>query len=397
MRERLRDPVTWTNASQLLKTVAAAVIAWVRRRPRVPRRAGVPGAVGRAADRARHGVPQLARRAAGRGDGDRRARRVRRGDAFGVNAFSLGVAVLAGLLAGSMRGLRSEATTAARPRSSCSRPATATTAACSLARLLDTAIGIGAALLVNLLVWPPLRDRGAAHQIDASTTASASCCSTSPTALRAGEAGGVDEWIARTTRSTRTSTRRGPSCSQARESGRLNLRRAASVRMRAAEGFERDPRAARARRRPRRAAWSRTIRLARMAPEQWDARFRAPWLELLRRAGIAIAGADAGAIAGVRRDSTRSRASCRPTSSRERLWPAVRRAARQPAQHPRGARRGGRCAARPGARRRQVSMIEACACTSSATCTSSAAPGRPRRRTRTCSSSPATSAAAPAA
>ena len=27
--QRLRDPVTWTNVSQLLKTVLAAVIAWV--------------------------------------------------------------------------------------------------------------------------------------------------------------------------------------------------------------------------------------------------------------------------------------------------------------------------------------------------------------------------------
>jgi hypothetical protein len=27
--ESVRDPVTWTNASQLLKTVGAAVIAWV--------------------------------------------------------------------------------------------------------------------------------------------------------------------------------------------------------------------------------------------------------------------------------------------------------------------------------------------------------------------------------
>jgi hypothetical protein len=52
------------------------------------------------------------------------------GSAFGVGAVSLGLAILAGLLAGSVRGLRSETTTARRPRWSCSPPATATTAGC---------------------------------------------------------------------------------------------------------------------------------------------------------------------------------------------------------------------------------------------------------------------------
>jgi len=34
------------------------------------------------------------------------------------------------------------------------------------ARLADTGIGIAVGLLVNVMVWPPLRDRGAANQID---------------------------------------------------------------------------------------------------------------------------------------------------------------------------------------------------------------------------------------
>ena len=35
--ERLRDPVVWSDASQIVKTVAAAVIAWVIARDAISR------------------------------------------------------------------------------------------------------------------------------------------------------------------------------------------------------------------------------------------------------------------------------------------------------------------------------------------------------------------------
>ena len=99
-----------------------------------------------------------------------------RAAAFGVNALSLGAAVLVCLVAGSMRGLRSEATTAAATALVVLTTGYSDDSGMLLARLLDTAIGIGVGLLVNLLVWPPLRDRSGAHRSTASTTASASCC-----------------------------------------------------------------------------------------------------------------------------------------------------------------------------------------------------------------------------
>jgi hypothetical protein len=65
----------------------------------------------------------------------------------------------------------------------------------------------------------------------------------------------------------------------------------------------------------------RTIQLARVAPEQWDERFRGPWLDLLRRGGAAIAGADPGAVAVVRRDLDAFAGELPADGLEERLWP----------------------------------------------------------------------------
>jgi hypothetical protein len=65
----------------------------------------------------------------------------------------------------------------------------------------------------------------------------------------------------------------------------------------------------------------RTIQLARVEPERWDERFRRPWLDLLRRAGAAIAGADAGAVAGVRRELDGFAAALPAEELEGRLWP----------------------------------------------------------------------------
>ena len=47
---------------------------------------------------------------------------------------------------------------------------------------------------------------------------------------------------------------------------------------------------------------ARTIRLASIAPEDWDPAFREPWLELLGRAGAEISEADKDALVAVRAD-----------------------------------------------------------------------------------------------
>src|ERR1044071_6715094 len=116
---RLRDPVAWADAAQLVKTVLAAAIAWL----------------------------------------------------IAVHVFHLEQAFLAPWAA----LLTVHATVFGTVRRGVQQVATSIVgvliafAVCGgmlVSRLLDTGIGIAVGLLVNLAVWPPLRDRAAAHRID---------------------------------------------------------------------------------------------------------------------------------------------------------------------------------------------------------------------------------------
>jgi uncharacterized membrane protein YgaE (UPF0421/DUF939 family) len=303
---RLRDPVTWTNASQLLKTVVAAVVAWllavhvfhVAQAFLAPWAAllTVHATVFRSL---RRGIQQVGATVLGV------LVAFAAGSLFGLDALSLGLAILAGLLLGSLRGLRAETTTAAATALVVLTTGSSDNAHMLLERLLDTGIGIAVGLLVNLLVWPPLRDRSAAHQIDAIDDRIGELLSEMAAALRRGSTPeDVDGWIARTGELDHDTEQAWSVVRQARESGRLNPRRAARGRMRATAGFDTilrrlEQSVAETR------SMARTIALARIPPAEWDPRFREPWLELLEHAGAAIADADAQAIAAVRRDLDR--------------------------------------------------------------------------------------------
>ena len=105
-------------------------------------------------------------------------------------------------------------------------------------RVLDTAIGIGIGLLVNLIVWPPLRDRSAVAQIEALSERIGAlltdigrelgqgCTDTAP-----------DDWISATDDLDGDLDQAWVILQQARESGRMNPRPAVADRMRATEGL----------------------------------------------------------------------------------------------------------------------------------------------------------------
>lgn len=198
MRTHLRDPVWWTNALQIVKTVAAAVIAWVlavqvfhiEQAFLAPWAAllTVHATVYRTL---RRGVQQVGATVLGV------LVAFALGSTLGLNALSLGLAVLVGLLAGSVRGLRAETTTAAATALVVLTTGASNDAGMLVARLLDTGIGIAVGLLVNLLVWPPLRDRSAAHQIDTIDDRIGELLCDIAQALRAGDED-PEGWIART-------------------------------------------------------------------------------------------------------------------------------------------------------------------------------------------------------
>src|SRR4051794_1974657 len=298
---RLRDPLVWSSASQLGKTVLAAVLAWLLAvhvlhiaQPFLAPWAALLTVQATVFGTLKRGLQQAAASIIGV------LLAFAAGSAPGVGALSVGLVVLAGLLAGSVRGLRAETTTAAATALVVLAAGYSDDGGMLLSRLADTGVGVAVGLLVNLIVWPPLRDRSAARRIDAIDDHIGDLLVDMARDLRGGRARG-EEWIARTNDLNGELDEAWQGLGQARESARLNPRRAVQRRMQAADGL-----AAILRRLEQAVAEARsmasTIELARMPPGDWDARFHGPWVGLLERAGTAIANADVHALAGVRED-----------------------------------------------------------------------------------------------
>ena len=109
---------------------------------------------------------------------------------------------------------------------------------------------------------------------------------------------------------------------QARESGRLNPRRATARRMRAAEGFD-DILGRLGQAVAETRSMARTIAHARVPTGDWDPGFRERWRELLSRAGGAITAADAKAVASVQADLSAYANELAVGHLREGFWPVA--------------------------------------------------------------------------
>ena len=167
VRDRLRDPVLWGNAFLLVKAAGAAVLAWVVARsvlglaqPFLAPWAAlltVHATVYRTSRAARSRSLRVPRRA---------ARLRRRRGVRGQRGVPRGRAAGGAMAVGTTRALRDESTTAATTALVVLLAGYSADTGMVGTRLLDTLIGIAVGLLVNLLVWPPLRDRTAARQVD---------------------------------------------------------------------------------------------------------------------------------------------------------------------------------------------------------------------------------------
>jgi len=317
--DRLRDPLRWARTAQLAKTVLAAVAAWALAvdvfhlsqafmapwAALLTVHATLFGTIRRGVQQAGASVLGVLIAFAA-------------WHLFGLDAVSLGAAVLAGLVAGSVRGVHASTTTAATAVVVLTTGYIDKSGALA-ARLADTGIGIVVGFLVNLVVWPPLRDRSAANEVDVIDDRVGELLTDMAGRLRdGGTEDDIAGWIARADELDNDIDRAWSGLHEARESGRLNPRLAAARRMRATEGFA--PivdRLAQAVAEIRSMAC--TIRTA--APEEWDHAFREPWLDLLQRSGIAVAEADTRAVQAARGELAALAEQLAVGELRDGLWP----------------------------------------------------------------------------
>lgn len=320
MRARLADPVVWADVAQVAKTVLAAVIAWVVAvhvfhlsqaflapwAALLTVHATVFGTV-------RRGVQQVATSVMGV------LIAFAAGSLLGIGAAAVAAVVFAGLVAGRLRGLHDQTTTAAATALVVLTAGYADDSGMLLSRLLDTGIGIAVGLLVNLAVWPPLRDRAAAHQIDEIDDRIGDLLREIAGSLRDGSAN-VDDWIARTSELDDDVDEAHRVLGQARESGRLNPRRSAATRMHAAEAFGAIlTRLGQAIAEIR--SMALTIGLDQIPAERWHPGFRDTWLGLLDRLALAVDDADAEAIKAIRADLDRYATGLDVRELADGLWP----------------------------------------------------------------------------
>lgn len=305
LRAPLRDPVAWTELIQLVKTVVAAVVAWVV----ASRVFGLPQAflAPWSALLVVHATvyrtfSQGLRQVAAAVLGVLLAWVV--GNALGAGTVAVSVLLLAGLVLGTVRWFRDQSTAVAATGLIVLTTGVSGQNHVLEDRLLDTVIGIVVGLAVNLVVWPPLRDYAAARAIDAIDDQVGALLRDMADDLRgACTAEDVAGWVDRTRALDGDLDHAWALLRQARESTRLNPRRAAAS-VRQSELFEeilRDDEQAVAETR----SMARTLEHSVDGLVEWEPVFRGQWLALLREAGEAIAAPDAVRVTAVRAELSR--------------------------------------------------------------------------------------------
>ncbi|HET9996471.1 MAG TPA: aromatic acid exporter family protein [Nocardioides sp.] len=297
---RLRDPLFWSDVVQLGKTVLAAVLAWVvaaevldLSQPFLAPWAAllvVHATVYRTFSR---GLQQVAAAVVAV------VLASAIGHIWGTSTWSVAVLMVVCLVVGSVPWFRAETTIVAT-----TGLVVLTTGfsddAMLLTRLLDTAIGVAVGLLVNVVVWPPLRSRTAIAAMDRLDDGIGELLVDMARTLREGptDTETVTEWIDRTRDLDEKIDHAWALVRQAQESSRMNPRRGARD--------VRDPQRWRDLLRRMEQAVAEVRSLARTwgaeldRGEVPDPEFLEPWSRLLGEGGRATCDADAEALHAVR-------------------------------------------------------------------------------------------------
>lgn len=317
--DRLGDPVWWNDVLQLAKTVLAAVAAWVIAASLLdlPQPFLAPWA-------ALLVVHATVYRTFSKGAQQVAATVVAVllatlvGEALGLSTGAVALLLVIALVLGSVPWLGAEATTIAT-----TGLVVLTTGfdddVMLISRLYDTAIGVAVGLLVNALVWPPLRRRTAATALDAVDDAIGRLLVDVADGLGGGcQDEDVLAWVDRTRDLDADLDHAWALVRQAEESARMNPRRSARS--------MRDPQ-----------QWHDLLRRMEQAiaeirslvrtlggqsahREAWGEGFAVPWISMLGDTGRAAVAADPRALVDVRRRLVAFSEAMR-TTERSPEWP----------------------------------------------------------------------------
>lgn len=317
--DRIGDPIWWNDVLQVAKTVLAAVAAWVIAASvlDLPQPFLAPWA-------ALLVVHATVYRTFSKGMQQVAATVVAVvlatavGEALGLSTWAIALLLVVALVLGAVPWLGAEATTIAT-----TGLVVLTTGFESdvmlLSRLYDTAIGVAVGLLVNVIVWPPLRRHTAVKALDRVDDGIGELLVVMAGGLGDGcQDEDVTGWIDRTRDLDADLDQAWALVRQAQESARLNPRRQARA-MRNPEqwhGLLRRMEQAVAETR----SLARTLGGQSAHRETWGETFAEPWISMLGDAGRATSAADAAALLDVRSRLERLTEELRSTE-RSPEWP----------------------------------------------------------------------------
>lgn len=211
---------------------------------------------------------------------------------LGATFWALGIAVLIGLVIGRPKLLRYEGTTTATTALFVTTGAYTMTEQRAIelvpGRLLDTVIGVAVALVINLIVFPPLNDRSAQRQIDDVDRRLGQLLVDMANQIRDPvDVQEEDDWIERTRSIDRDLRDAWALVTTAQESRRANVRRLRrsttdvhsypEVLKRLEEGIAQTR------------SIARHLRESTQEANEWDPRFRGRFLDLLADVGHRVA------------------------------------------------------------------------------------------------------------
>ena len=300
VREKLHDPVAWTEGIQVVKTVVAAVIAWYVAATLfdLPQPFLAPWA-------ALLVVHATVYRSFWKGAKQITAAVIgvllawAVGNSLGLDPVALAVMLLAALLIGQVRWLQEEGPTAAATALIVLTTGFSDQDQVLLGRLWDTAIGVGVGIVVNAAMWPPLRDLTAARAIEAVgrrvgdlLAQIAEECSDACSEEH------VEDWIRRSQDLDGEVDEAWALVRLGRESGRLNPRRDSAVVREPGEFGEILDRTEQALAEIR--SLARTLAHSILDSNEWDDQFRERWTGLLKEVAWAIQNPDSRRLGEIR-------------------------------------------------------------------------------------------------